>query len=270
MWYGQVQEIYRHPKYLGVILDRSLTFKKHLQNCKAKVSTRNNILRKLISSQWGENPNTLKTSALALCYSAAEYASPVWSRSSHAKYLDPAQNDSCRIIAGCLKPTNTSCLYLRAGIAPPDMRREMISWRERCREMHDPSHTLYGSQAANQRLKSGKSVLDRTLLLTRSSEETRLELWKDWLRVSPPKPALNIEPAEEIASGNCPPLASWSYWKCLNRLRTGVGRSKSTLVQWSLYSGSTLRRCCIRRGHSRTPSMPTASNRMHAVRPLKQ
>jgi len=79
----------------------------------------------------GEQILTLRTSALALCYSAAEYASPVWSRSSHTKYIDPAQNDSCRIITGCLKPTNANSLYLRAGIARPDIRREVISRWER-------------------------------------------------------------------------------------------------------------------------------------------
>jgi len=157
MWNGQKLENCKHPKYLGVTLDRSLTFKLHIQKCKAKVNMRNNILRKLTSSQWGANPNTLRTSALALCYSAAEYACPAWSRSSHAKYLDPALNDSCRIITGCLKPTNTHCLYLLAGIAPPDIRREVISIRERYKAMHDPSHMLHGSQAVNQRLKSRKA-----------------------------------------------------------------------------------------------------------------
>ena len=146
---------------------------------------RNNILHKLISSQGGANPNTLRTSALALCYSAAEYACPAWSLSSHAKYLDPALNDSCRNITGCLKLTNTNCLHLLVGIAPLDIRREVISRLERCKAMHGPSHMLYRSQAANQRLQSRKSFLYSKPLLTRSSEEPQLEMWKDRLRVSP-------------------------------------------------------------------------------------
>jgi len=56
----------------------------------------------------------------------------------------------------------------------------------------------------------------------------------------PPKPALSIDLAEAIASGH---LASWAYWKCLNRLRTRVVRSKSTLAQWGLYSGANMCRC---------------------------
>jgi len=72
----------------------------------------------------------------------------------------------------------------------------------------------------------------------------------------PPKPALNIEPAEAIAFGH---LASWAYWKCLNRLRIGVVRSKSTLAQWGLYSGPTMCRCGSAEdtaGHLRCPLLP--------------
>ena len=33
-----------HPKYLGVTLDRTLSYKKHIHNTKIKVATRNNLL----------------------------------------------------------------------------------------------------------------------------------------------------------------------------------------------------------------------------------
>ena len=77
IWHGKKLKNTVYPKYLGVTLDRSLKFKKHIENCNAKVCTRNNILRKLISSHWGASPHTLRISALTLCYSAAEYACPV-------------------------------------------------------------------------------------------------------------------------------------------------------------------------------------------------
>ena len=93
---------------------------------------------------------------------------------------------------------------------------------------------------SESKIKIKKKLPFSTPLLTRPSEVTRLELWKDRLRVSPPKLALNIKPAEAIASGH---LASWAYWKCRNRLRTGVVRSKSTLAQWGLNSGPALCRC---------------------------
>ena len=96
----------------------------HILITKAKVNTRSNILRKLTNSKWGCTPHTLRTSTLALCYTAAEYACPVWSRSVHASKLDPALNNASRTITGRLKPTNTSNLHLLAGIAPPEIRRQ--------------------------------------------------------------------------------------------------------------------------------------------------
>ena len=92
---GQVLENDRFPKYLGVTLNQSLSFAKHAQNVKAKVAARNNILGKLANSTWGADPKTLRTTALALSYSTAEYASPVWARSCHAKKIDPELNNAC-------------------------------------------------------------------------------------------------------------------------------------------------------------------------------
>ena len=92
-----------------------------------KVATRNNLLKKLSNSKWDFNANTIITTALALSYSAAEYACPVRTRSQHASKLDPELNDACRSIPGCLRSTNVEELYLHSGIAPPDIRRDVCS-----------------------------------------------------------------------------------------------------------------------------------------------
>ena len=68
------------PTYLRVKLDRQLTYKQHLESMCAKASSRNNLLRRLAGSSWGACTSTLRTGALALVYSAAEYAAPAWSR----------------------------------------------------------------------------------------------------------------------------------------------------------------------------------------------
>ena len=94
MWNKTELENTTHPKYLGVTLDRSLSYKQHIRNTKMKVATRNNLLTKLATSKWGKNPNTIRTTALALSYSTTEYAAPVWARSAHAKNLGPEQNQA--------------------------------------------------------------------------------------------------------------------------------------------------------------------------------
>ena len=119
-----------------------------IQKVKGKVRTRNNLLHKLANSSWGANTFTLRATALALCYSVAEYACPVWERSSHAKKVDASLNDSCRCITGCLRPTNVDSLYVLAGIAPPGVRRSVASRTERRRQADDTRHPCHNHQPA--------------------------------------------------------------------------------------------------------------------------
>ena len=68
------------PTYLGVKLDRSLTFRHHLEALRKKLSTRVTLLRRLAGLGWGAGAKTLRTAALSLVYSTAEYCAPVWCR----------------------------------------------------------------------------------------------------------------------------------------------------------------------------------------------
>ena len=71
-WNGVTVTHCNLPVDIGVTLDRTLSYTAHTENTKKKVGTRNNIIPKLRTSKWGATPTTLRSSALALCYSAAE------------------------------------------------------------------------------------------------------------------------------------------------------------------------------------------------------
>lgn len=165
-----------HPVCIGVTLDRSLSFKNHTEKC--KVNARNNIIRKLTGTAWGANPQALKSTPLALCYPAAEYACPVWERSTHARELDPGLNTSCRLIKGCLKPTPTHRLYVLAGMAPPEIQRCAASKKERQQQSTDPKHPLFGHVPPKSRLKSRKSFLISVTPLGRlTTSSERMTQW---------------------------------------------------------------------------------------------
>ena len=93
-WNGEKLQHTQNPVYLGITLDRTLSYKAHNMKTKAKINARNNMICKLANSRGGANPSTLRTSALVLCYSVAQYACPVWQHSRHAKKLDPALKNS--------------------------------------------------------------------------------------------------------------------------------------------------------------------------------
>ena len=110
-WNGVDLENTDAPKFLGVTLDRRLSYKTHI------------------------HARTIRTTALALCYSTAEYAAPVWERSAYAHLLNPELNQTYRVITGCLKPTNVENLYLLAEIAPPEIRRSVCARVEKTKQI---------------------------------------------------------------------------------------------------------------------------------------
>ena len=148
-----------HPKYLGVTLDRTLSYKEHMHNTKMKVATRKNLLRTLSNSKWGANESTIRTTALASCYFVAEYVAPVWARSSHAQKLNLELNSACRAVTGCLKPTNVEDMYLLAGTAPPDILRDVCARVEKTKQETNEAHSLCGQNPAERRIKSRNCFL---------------------------------------------------------------------------------------------------------------
>ena len=124
---GSLLPYQSHPTYLGVKLDRQLTYRQHLEALCSKVSARNSLIRGLAGTSWGAKTSTLRINALSVAYSAAEYAAPAWCRSKHTRNLDVAPKDTIRVITGCLQLTPTKCLPVLAGIPPPSLRREELT-----------------------------------------------------------------------------------------------------------------------------------------------
>ena len=128
VWHGKLLAYSHKPAYLGVTLDRWLTYKDHIAITKANTGDTNSICNKLANTNyWGTDARTIRTTALALCFSSAEYVSPVWSRSSHASNIDPVLYAACRAISGCLRPTRVDDLYLLRGIATTTYQTDSLA-----------------------------------------------------------------------------------------------------------------------------------------------
>ena len=111
------------PTYVGVKLDRSLTFRHHLVALRKKLSSRLTLLRQLVGWGWDAGAKTLRIATLSLVYSTSEYCAPVWCRSAHTRLIDSVLNDALRIVTGCLRPTPTDHLPILSGIQPAELRR---------------------------------------------------------------------------------------------------------------------------------------------------
>ena len=56
---------YSAPKYLGITLDRSLTYRHHLNNLKNKMTFRLGLIKWLVGLDWGASFHVLRTSTFA-------------------------------------------------------------------------------------------------------------------------------------------------------------------------------------------------------------
>ena len=130
--------------YLGVKLDRSLTFRHHLVALHKKLSSRVTLLRRHVGSGWGAGAKTLRIATLSLVYSRAEYCAPVWCRSAHTRLIDSVLNDALHIVTGCLRSTPTNHLPILSGIQSAELRRMGATLSLAYRGSLDPDYILYG------------------------------------------------------------------------------------------------------------------------------
>ena len=142
------------PTYLGVKLDRSLTFRHHREALRKKLSTRVALLRRLAGSGCGADAKTLHISALSLVYPTAEYWAP------------------------------TEDLLVLAGIQPTELRRLGATLFLANCAIHDPDYVLHrqlvGQQDAYRgRLRSRRPFVPAAwkLLGSLSKLDIRVKQW---------------------------------------------------------------------------------------------
>ena len=231
------------PTYLGVKLDRSLTFRHHLVALYKKLSSRVTLLRRLVGSGWDTGAKTLRIAALSLVYSTSEYCASVRCRSAHTRLIDSVLNYALCIVTGCLRPTPTDHLPILSGIQPAELRRMGATLSLAYRGSLDPDHILYGllsgsSDTRQVRLRSKRpfNSAARNLSDNLASLGIRASEWTNnkWN-------AENCENASRLCAfvlrtGGRPVGMDLPRAACvkLNRLRTGVGRFHLSKHKWGL------------------------------------
>ena len=231
------------PTYLGVKLDRSLAFRHHLEALPKKLTTRVALMRRLAGSGWGAGAKTLRTAALSLVYSTAEYCAPVWCRSAHTRLIHSVLNNALRIVTRCLRPTPTDYLPVLAGIQPAELCRLGAMLSLAFRGSLDPDHILYELLAGSpdghrERLKSRRPFVPaaRKLLQDLTELDIRAAQWTDF-KWSTEYSECSSDLCAFIPRASTRPMAMGlprSSWVRLNRLRAGVGCFQSFMHKWGL------------------------------------
>ena len=93
----------RTPKILGVLLVTSFAFHHHCEYVANRFSKRNNILKALAGTSWGQQKETLIMTYNAVGRPIADYPAPVWSTNADNTSMEKiqvAQNEALRISTG--------------------------------------------------------------------------------------------------------------------------------------------------------------------------
>ena len=103
-------------------------------------------------------------------------------------------------------------------------------------QITDERHQMFGQTPSQSRLKSMKSFLNCVTPLKAgiTTSEARVSIWGERISTLPPSTTMGLTVSEQLPPGAD---ASWARWKCLNRLRTGVGRGKVSLNKWGYCCG---------------------------------
>lgn len=222
----------KNPKYLGITLDRTLSFKQHLHNTAAKLRTRNNIIHKLCGTTWGSTATALRCSALGLVYSAAEYCAPVWLNSSYTRLIDVQLNTTMRLISGTLKSTPTQWLPLLSDIAPPELRRQTNLLREFEKIIKNPQLPIHGdiNDANSNRLRSRHPFV-RTANELRINNFQIKNKWHEEVNNAPYFTMQSMPCIDKTPPGFDLPRRTWT---ALNRIRTGHGNCRDSRHRWNM------------------------------------
>ena len=112
-----------NPVYLGVQLDRQLNMIPFMNALKEKARRRLQLIKRLATTTWGANKETLRQLYLGYVRSSLEYALPIQSvaRKTMTTSLETVQNQALRLVCGGMRNTPTAACEIDARVEPLDI-----------------------------------------------------------------------------------------------------------------------------------------------------
>ena len=117
-----------HTKYLGIIFDSRLTWRRHIAYVHARCLSDLNLLRVVAASRYGADFLSLRRLYIALTLPKLDYGSFLFATAApcHLIRLARIQFAASRIIVGALRCTRTSLLEAEADLLPLHIRRQQL------------------------------------------------------------------------------------------------------------------------------------------------
>ena len=133
-------------KYLGLVIDNSLTWRNHIINLKGECVKRLNLLKHLSHTAWGADSASLTRLYKALILTKIDYGCEAYGSAckSLLKTLEPVQNQAMRIATGAFRSTPIQSLQILSGLFPCAMHREYRKLQYVIRIIVNPNNPLMG------------------------------------------------------------------------------------------------------------------------------
>ena len=132
-------------KYLGLTLDRSLSFTPHIADLKQRCSRRLNIMKCISGREWGADRRTLLQLYTSLIRPILDYNAFLFDHISNTNKatLEAIQNQALRIATGALRTTPVCNLNAETNIPPLCHRRKYLLLRFFIRSQARPNQPTH-------------------------------------------------------------------------------------------------------------------------------
>ena len=215
---GQDLRYEAHPRYLGLWLDRRLTFSFHVGKVTAKASRALAFVRQLAGPSWGVDFRNARTLYATVVRPVMEFAVPLWGGAGETvlRSLDRVQLRALAGAAGVSRSAGADALEVYCGVPPLSLRRvqSQVAFVERIRRLPRGSPVVALLDQASLRRESGSSRRVFCPLAAALAAESRLRLRlpvapRDiGLGVAGGDPAPWVSPMSALTSCDWPVLSS--------------------------------------------------------------
>ena len=165
-----------HPRLLGIILDRTLSFNKQIEEVTKKVTSKMRMLWAVSNSTWGWNKYDLRKLYLAHIRSTMCFASSGWQpwlSDTNLRKLEGLQNKCLRLISGQTRTSPNEAWRVETGIPSisSHIKANCLRSREKALRL-PPDHPrrLAISGSAPTRLKNAYSLRIRAEQLSKNTD----------------------------------------------------------------------------------------------------
>ena len=143
--YGEVIPVESSVRFLGVLLDKRLTYQEHIKSLRLKCTKAMNILKCVSRTTYGSDRATLLLLYRSLIRSRLDYACIVYDSAcaTYKRTLDTVHNAALRLVTGAFRTSPVSSILVEVNEPPLSIRRSLLSMRYACKLRQFREHPTY-------------------------------------------------------------------------------------------------------------------------------